>query len=138
MLWGTLQVEDKPLGPVGWLGATPNDQARLRACAGSAGLPTHPGSHLGLLTPDSGDRIRSDLVPHLLGQVLGSLDGIQGLEGEHRLGLGTELPGRGLGSQERKGKGEVGARRVTGLGSCPVCEGSRKRLGCGHKTCVGK
>lgn len=43
-------------------------------------LPTHPRSHLGLLTPDPEDRIRSDLVPHFLGQVLGFLDGIQSLE----------------------------------------------------------
>lgn len=28
--------------------------------------------------------------------------------------------------------------RVTELGSCPVCGGSRKRLGCSHKICVGK
>ena len=66
-------------------------------------LSTHPKSHLGLLTPDPGDGIRSDLVSHLLGQVLGSLNDIQSLEGEHRPGLRTELSDRGLGSWERKG-----------------------------------
>lgn len=67
------------------------------------GLPTHPRSHLGLLTPDPADGLSSDLVPHLLGQVLGSPDGLQSLEGEHRPGLQAALSDRGLSSQGRKG-----------------------------------
>lgn len=66
-------------------------------------LPTHPGSHIGLLTPDPEDRIQSDLVPHLLSQVLGSLDSIQSLGGEQKPGLQTELSDRSRGSRERKG-----------------------------------
>lgn len=74
-------------------------------CRLRVALPTHPRSHLGLLTPDPEDRIRSDLVPHFLRQVLGFLDDIQSLEGKHRPGLRAEFSGRGLDSQEGKGKG---------------------------------
>lgn len=70
---------------------------RAQGMSGLRGsLPTHPRSHLGLLTLDPGDEIRSDLVPHLFSQVLGSLDGIQSLQDEHRPGLWTDLSDRGL------------------------------------------
>lgn len=73
------------------------------------------------MTPDPADGIRSDLVPHLLGQVLGSLNGIQGLEGEIgqgcRQGCRTEtLPCR-EGRAGRDGAGERKRLGYTGL-SC--------------------
>lgn len=120
-LQSTQWVEENSRG-LGMGGGSSRRSRRAQGmCRLRAALPTHPRSHLGLLTPDPEDRIRSDLVPHFLGQVLGFLDGFQSLEGKHRPGLQAQLSDRGLGSQERKGPGGAGLGRTAWPGRCPAC-----------------
>lgn len=83
------------------------DSGHEQAGGGRGLLPTHTRSHLGLLTPDPADGIRSDLVPHLLSQVLGSLNGIQSLEGEK---------GQGCRQGRRRRPWLVGKERQGGVG----------------------
>lgn len=100
---------------------------------GSGKPSPHTPGPIGFLIPDPGDRIRSDLVPHFLSQVLGFLDGIQSLKGKHRPGLQAELSNRGLGSQERKGPRGAGLGRAASLAGCPAYERSKSRLEPSHR-----
>lgn len=81
---------------------------------GLGSVPVTQGPALGGSDPG----ISSDLVAHLLGQVLGSLDGVQGLEGKHRRrhhryrrATEASMQGRGEGSSAvvQEEQEEVGA-----------------------------